>query len=306
VVHYGEADLQAMIDTLPVDKPLYAYSDMELTDLYEGVIPLVEICCAGPHVIPPLEQAISHAEGDRKILLAQALALVGSRQAVPALIEAVERHFHDDGLPARSAHIRYTQLPPDHGAMPDVVYLLYSLAMVPDERALPVWKQVIDRLASITEADFYDDLKGIFYYVDVVCFAAERLASADIIPALTQLHAHPAFHSKTSYAGFQADYVQERLAYLELVIGRALARCGSANGLVVLISYLHDNRALLAEHAHSELTAITEQDFGKDVPAWSRWLEFHADDLCPKPWRHPTEPVQAWNEVVLTSSPVEL
>lgn len=297
---YSEADLRRMIEALSADKPLYAYSDMELTDLYDERIPLVEICCAGPQVIPLLEHALTHADGSRRILLAQALALVGSRRAVPALVEAIESRLQGDMLPSRSAHIRYTQLPPDHGAMPDVVYLLYSLGMVPDKRALPVWRHVINRLALTIEADFYDEMKGVFYYVDAVCFAAERLAHAEMISALRQLHGCPAFHSKASYEGFQPDHVLERLAYLELVIGRALARCGSADGLVILISYLHDSRALLAEHAHSELTAITGQDFGKDAAAWSRWLEFHGDDIPAKPWIQPGEPVQAWAEVMLT------
>ena len=299
-IGYTDAELRQMIDTLPADKPLIAYSDMELTDLYEGLIPLVEICCAGERVIPLLKAAIANAQGARRVLLAQTLALVGSTAGVPALIEAIDRHLQGDRLPARTEHIRYTQLPPDHGAMPEVVYLLYSLGMTPDERALPIWRRVVDLLAHVTETDFYEELKGVFYYVDAVCYAAERLAHPALIPLLKSLHSYSPFHGKTSYGGFQPDYIQERLAYLELVIGRALARCGSVDGLVILISYLRDNRALLAEHAHTELVAITGQDFGKDVAAWNGWLEFNGESLPPLPYRRLTDPMQAWGEVVQT------
>jgi hypothetical protein len=288
--------LKAMIATLPADKPLYAYSDMELSDVFDDLIPLVEVCCAGPQVIPLLEAALDDADGAYAVLLAQALALVGSARGVPVLINAVAPHLAGDRLPARTAHIRYTQLPPDHGAMPDVAYLLYSLGMVPDARALPTFRHVVDLLAHVNEADFYEQMPGAFYYVDAVCFAAERLAHAGMIPVLRRLHAHPALNGKVSPDGFQPDYVQERLAFLEVVIGRALARCGDAQGFTLLITYLNDSRALLAEHAHSELAAIAGCDFGKDLQRWSEWLEQHADQLKPAPWRHLSDAVRAWRD----------
>jgi len=146
----------------------------------------------------------------------------------------------------------------------------------------------------VTTADFYEEMPGVFYYVDAVGYAAERSGTADFIPLLRQLHGYALFHGQMAYEGFQPDYMLERLATLELVIGRALARCGSADGLVILISYLQDSRALLAEHAHSELAAITGVDYGKDTAAWSRWLESNGDRLPAAPVRTPTEAMQAW------------
>jgi hypothetical protein len=143
-------------------------------------------------------------------------------------------------------------------------------------------------------------MKGVFYYVDSVCYAAERAGASGMIPLLEQLHAYAPLHSKTTYEGFQPDYIQERLAYLELVIGRALARCGNAEGFIILTSYLNDSRALLAEHAHTELVAITREDHGKDVREWSRWLEFNGENLASAPYRKPTEPMQVWDEAILT------
>ena len=83
------------------------------------------------------------------------------------------------------------------------------------------------------------------------------------------------------------------------MIGRALARCGSAEGYVILIGYLQDVRALLAEHAHGELVAISGRDFGKDATAWGQWLEEASDDLQPVPWQAPSEPVMAWDQKLL-------
>jgi hypothetical protein len=131
-----------------------------------------------------------------------------------------------------------------------------------------------------------------------VCFGAERLGDPAAIPMLIQLHSYAPFHRHVHSAGLQVDYLQERIAYLELLIGRALARCGSPDGYVILISYLRDLRAIMAEHAHTELCAISGQDFGKDPAAWSEWLEQQGDGLEPQPWLQPTDPMRVWQETI--------
>jgi hypothetical protein len=294
-VSYTDGELSRMIAALP-EFPLHEYSDMELTDRFEGLIPLVELGCAGPRVVPLLEEAHETAQGERKVRLAQLLALTGSAAGVPTLIEAILPQLDGVTLPPRTTHIRYTQLPPDHGAMPEVVHLLYSLGMTPDARALPVWERLAGLLAGVRESDFYEELKGTFYYVDAFGYGAERLATPALIPLLSQVHAAGPFHNRMATAAFEADFVLERLAYLELVLGRALARCGAVEGFLVLAAYLTDNRALLAEHAHTELQAITGEDYGKDASAWSQWIEQNADSLVPRPHPARTEAMDAWPE----------
>ena len=73
------------------------------------------------------------------------------------------------------------------------------------------------------------------------------------VPILTKLHSYPLFGGLISRSGQQADWFLERLAYGELLTARAMARCGSPEGYMVLINYLDDVRASLAEHAHEEL-----------------------------------------------------
>jgi hypothetical protein len=38
--------------------------------------------------------------------------------------------------------------------MPEVLYLLYSLGMTPDSRALPIWRRVVELLGAMGEEDF--------------------------------------------------------------------------------------------------------------------------------------------------------
>jgi hypothetical protein len=182
--------------------------------------------------------------------------------------------------------------------MPDVVYLLYSLGMARDSCALAVWEQVAERL-DFSDEDFRDGLKAPFYYVDALCYGAERLGDPRAVPMLLRLHSHPLLHGQVSRHGAQPDYMLERLATLELVIGRALARCGSPLGVQILTGYLDDARSLLAEHAHRELARISGHDFGKDAAAWQSWLAGQGGRLSPAAWRAPTDAQRAWEELIL-------
>ncbi|HEU5139652.1 MAG TPA: FAD-dependent oxidoreductase [Bacillales bacterium] len=282
--NYSNEELKRLVESLADDKPLYAYSDMDMSEVFHDRIPLVEVCTAGSSVIPILEQELPGAEGVYRLRLAQALAWYQSPAAVPVLAEEIEKQLEDggEGLPLRDSHIRYAGEPPDQGAMPDTAYLIYTLGLVPDKRNLIVWDQIADRLDAV-ETDISDGTKGLFYYVDAVCFGIERLADPEAVPILEKIYRHDAFREQTSGEGFQVAHSLERQAMLELSIARAKARCGSPKGAEVLIGYLTDVRALLAEQAHKELASISGKDFGKDARLWTEWLEEVKDDLQPCP-----------------------
>jgi flavin-dependent dehydrogenase len=302
LLRYTDAELEALIGGMAADRPLHTYSDMELDEVYLDRIPLVDVCCAGPHIVPMLEKALGQERDfSRRVPLARALALVGSTSGVGVLISAIQKQLAGDQLPECGATIRHAhEYAPDQAAMPHAACLLYSLGMARDSRALPVWQRVVDLLATAGEEDVWSRAKGVFHYVDALCTGAEQLGDPAAIPILKQLHSYAPFHRKELLRGFQADCLKERAAYLEVVIGRALARCGSPDGVVILINYLNDVRTILAEHAHDHLVAATGQDFGKDVAAWSQWLEMEGETLQPVPWSEPTDPVKAWGETVLT------
>jgi flavin-dependent dehydrogenase len=285
--YYDERELKALVESLDAKKPLYSYSVMEMGEVFREKIPIAEICTASCHrTVPILEEALSQAEGKCRVLLAQALSMFESPAGVMALIAEIKRHLANGTLPRRTSRILYTQLPPDQGAMPDVVYLIYSLGMTRDERSLTVWDKVAELLSPV-EKDFRDPYKGTFYYVDAVCYGAELLGDRKAISILNKIHYHACLRNQTIRNLLQPDFILERQAMLELAIGRALARCGSADGFSVLISYLDDNRVILAEGAHAELAAITGRDYGKDAHAWRHWLAKAKDSIkpCPLPER---------------------
>lgn len=292
---YTDAELENLLELLNPNKPLYSYGEMGMQEVFRDKMALVELCCAGPRVIPILKNALEKAEEpNHKLLLARMLALLGSPASLPVLLDTIMSELSGDALPELNTRISHAILPPDQGAMPGLAALLYVAGMVEDASMLPVFQRVIELLANNTEADIRDRDKGIFYYVDAVCLGIERLAGPGAVPMLHRLHSYAPFRDQVCPQGFQADFFYERQAYLELVIGRTLARCGSLEGYAVLVNYLDDARSLLAEHAHSELKAISGQDLGKDAEAWHRWLARQKFNLPVKPWKELTEPKRAW------------
>jgi len=87
---------------------------------------------------------------------------MGDATGLPDLLKAVAGQLEGERLPERSSAIRNTQLPPDQGAMPDVVYLLYSLGMLRNEKALPVLERVAEMLAQSSIEDFYSQSRETF------------------------------------------------------------------------------------------------------------------------------------------------
>ncbi|MBK8021401.1 MAG: FAD-dependent oxidoreductase [Chloroflexi bacterium] len=292
-------DIQRLIEAVTGEHPLSEYGEMDINQVFKGDIPFVELASAGEAAIPAIVDAMESASGRRRTQLAQVLALMGEKAALPVLVEALGPQLQADALPSLEGAIRNAQLPPDQGAMPETVALLYALGMVADARAMPLWQAVVDRLAAITLDDLRDGQQGIFFYIDALCFGMERLVDPSLIPLLLRLHSIECLRDQVSAAGFQPDYFEERAAYLELVIGRALARCGSPEGYAVLITYLRDVRGLLARHALTELTAISGQTFGADLSRWAEWLEQNAERLKPAPVTSPGDVEQIANQDVL-------
>jgi len=280
---YSGAELKRWVDALLTARPLLAYQDHPMFEVFRERIPFIEVCTAGPRAVPILEAALQRASGDARVVLAQGLALCGSPAGVPVLIDKIEQMLAGlKKVPPRATRVLYIQKPPDQGAMPEPAYLLYSLGMARDPRALAVWNRILGILDP-REEDFRDTLLGTFHYVDAICYGAERLADPRAIPVLEKLHSFPALRGLVSRSGFRPDYFFERQAMCELAIGKALTRCGSPAGYAIVIDYLNDNRVMLAEQAHTHLIRMSGADYGKDTRAWTGWLERWKGSLRPQP-----------------------
>jgi hypothetical protein len=248
-------------------------------------IPVVEICSADPALaVPILKEEMGRASGDRQVRLAQALAMFGSKAATPVLIEAIYRALDAWTLPgpprseSDASHAKGVR-----GGVPTPpADLLYSLGMTRDPRAIPVW----DKVAGMVKAeppDLAAELPYPFHFTDAICCGAELLGDPAAIPILKKIRSVPNLRNQSAKKGFQVNFELEKRALIEVTIGRTLASLGDAEGYEILIEYLDDNRASLAEFAHMGLEELTERDNGKDPRAWRQWLESARTSLKPIP-----------------------
>ena len=300
-LRFSAAELDTKMSRIDAETPLHRYSHMQNNVRYDGRVDLADLMCMGPEIVPYLEQQYAQSEGRMSLLLAQVLAVLGSRVGVAQLVEACLADLQGDRLSMQDDTIMYKGIPPDQNAASDVAFLIYSLGLARDARALPVWQRVINLLAHESPADIMDKDRSMYYYVTAVCHGIERLGDTRSVEMLQHLHQHEAFRHKQSLApdALEEDYVDERLAYLELLIARCLARCGNPGGYLSLIDYLQDVRGMHAEHAHTELINITGKDFGKNQARWADWLEHHGANLPCVAFTEVSDPVKAWSEEIL-------
>lgn len=278
-------EMQAWIWALDDSVHLYDYSDMEFDEVRREPIPIVMVCTAGRDIVPMLREELARPDSRRRLMVSRALAWYGDKAATSVLLEEIAGHLRAEVLPMRDSNIRHTQASPDQGAMPDLAYLLHTIAMVKDERAIPVLEEIVAKIDPTLER-FHDNRSGIFHYVDSVCEIAEGIGSAACLPALQRLHSIPLFHGHVCTNLVQPDFFEERLAYLEITVARALARCGCGLGLNVLVDYLSDCRHTLVRYAHHELVDITGQTFGEDVDAWRTHVAAMRE-VPARPWQSP-------------------
>jgi glycine/D-amino acid oxidase-like deaminating enzyme len=302
-----ELQIQNWIEhTIADPQPLWAISTMGVDEFSRQTVPFAGLCCSGQRGITLIEQALTRPlPAEARSKLGRALALMGSSAAVDVLIQALQPALSGSRLPDIQGDIRHTCTEaPDQAAMPEAAYLLYALALCRDQRALLVWHRVAELLTDETLEDIFSTQRGTFAYVDALCSGAESLGDPAIAPILEKLAAQTTFRgyvlTHPSYPpGRYPDYLYERAAYLELVLARALARCGSPHGVLTLINYLADVRTIYAKHARSELQAISGRDFGVDASEWVQWLESAEDSLKPTPWLAPLEIVSASQQDIL-------
>jgi hypothetical protein len=212
--------------------------------------------------------------------------MFGSKAATPVLIEAIERAIAGGNVPPKPV----LNSEKDGGAVEGTgigiptppADLVYSLGMTCDRRALAVWEK-LGSLIKPVPGDFADELPWPFHYADAICYGAELLGDAGVIPTLKKIHANSLLNNQSAKDGLQIDFDLEKRALVEVTIARTLARLGSAEGYETLIDYLDDNRASLAEFAHMSLEEVTGCNNGKDTQAWRRWLAGARDSLKPIP-----------------------
>ncbi|KPK84238.1 MAG: hypothetical protein AMJ81_06155 [Phycisphaerae bacterium SM23_33] len=247
----------------------------------------VNILARPKAAIPLLKEALAQADGKAKAELARALCFLGDPNGSPALLEELRRLLSDKTLPGISRGRVTPHHLPDQGFAPDATYLINTLARLGDRSIIPFLADIAKKVEPETHKT-----GTMFSYIFSVCYAAERLGAPGCIEALTILADKQGIRGGSIPRGTDprrtarglVSMRDDRYAYLELCLGRALARCGSRRGYRIMLEYLQDIRGSLARSAHDELVALTGLDLGYDANAWRASLR--SAKVVPKPYRH--------------------
>ena len=220
-----------------------------------------------------------------KVKIARALCCLGNTDAVPFLLDVIEKQV-ERGLP--SAYRPTLQYPPEHGWAPDPVYSLYAIGLAGAGRdAAPLMQKIASQIEDDAES-FRTKRDSPFEYVKAICAVAERNPVPELLPALEALFRKTCLREQVvrydDDMRLAGDTVLERLAYLELCIGRALARGADRRGYDILLGYLDDVRGFLARSAEDELSDLLGEPPSRDRSGWQSLLEAKVAELRPKPF----------------------
>ena len=285
---YSEEELREWVRQFDPEISLKSFGNTEMSEIRYSRIPFVEVCTSPSEVaVPVLEEELEKSSGDMQLRIALALAMHGSESGALVIYKEIEKQLSSVSLPVLKEHVQHSggpeRSPPDQGAAPVCANLIYALGMTRSDLNIFAIELVSEMFIADTIEDFQNKEKGLFFYVDAVGYSSELIASEAVIPYLKKMHANPFLNKRSLKSGIEERHVLERLGLMELILGRALARSGSAEGYEVLIEYLDDMRAILAEFAHGALVKITDRDFGKNKKEWSKWLTANNNKLEPVP-----------------------
>jgi hypothetical protein len=282
---YTEEELRRLVQQFDPDISLKSFGNTKMSEIRSSRIPFVEVCTSPPQkAIPILEDELIRSSEKMQLRIALALAMLGSESGALTIYTEIENQLQSS-LPLLKEHIEHSgpndRTPPDQGAAPVCANLIYALGMTKSHLNLRSIELVSEQFRAESIDDFKTKDKALFFYIDAVCYSANMIGSKKAIPFLKKIHNNQFLNNRSLKRGIEKDHVLERLSLMELILSRALARSGSEEGYEVLIGYLDDMRAVLAEFSHGTLVKITKRDFGKNKERWHNWLTTNIDRLKP-------------------------
>ncbi len=226
------------VAALREDEP-WEWLDAPPTEADDTVSPVIQVMLApAGEAVPLLHEALAHAgTPGLRLTLSRLLLWHGDDAGAPAVIREIRRLLDETpGLPRRTASVNYGQLLPDHGLMPECVYLLNSLSRAAKTPAAPLFGEVVRRIGQASR-DWSDIRAGIYCYVESIAYTAQTRNDPAFIPLLEQALSLPEFTCPP-----EEKRLEERLDMLKVTLLAALHRLGSPVGRAGLAAFLHDDR----------------------------------------------------------------
>ncbi len=232
-------------DSFPLAKEKVQRAVSQVVDQFDGI----QVLLADPDVsLPLLKQAYAGADNDKaKLVYAQILGMFGDSTGVQTLLSEIAQRSWDTGW-------RYTGMGQFGMSLSELDSLLIALGRTRDNRALDVILAKARQLNPQNE----------FSHYRAIAVALETLADPKAAAVLADLLKPPGMtgHAWTDLASVRAtihpsdtDTSARNQSLTELVLARALYRCGDWEGLgtKLLEHYSRDIRGHYARHARAIL-----------------------------------------------------
>lgn len=232
-------------DSFPLPKERIVEAVAGVVNGFDGL----EVILAQPQdALPLLSKAYRSAEDhESKVVYAHILGMLGNPIGAEALVTAVRSRAWDKGW-------NYTGMGQFGPCMSELDSLIIALGRTGDERALGPILEKVDQL----------DVASEFSHCRAVAMALESLGKSDAAEPLAQLLRKPGVqgHAFTDIRDARqrtpdnpVDTKTRNNSLRELILARALYRCGDYEGLGkrILTDYARDLRAHYARHAGAVL-----------------------------------------------------
>ncbi|MBR4235781.1 MAG: FAD-dependent oxidoreductase [Clostridia bacterium] len=231
----------------------WEWLDASVNDCASAPSPVIRILCSEAQEVLPLLKSRYAAASDHalRLLIARLMLFHGCGEGADAVVSAVRAALAacPQGLPERSGSLNYAQMLPDHGIMPEPVYLVNSLARCPDTDIEPLMREIYLRIVA-SERDWYSLKAGIYCWIETFPYTALRRRDKALIPYIKGLLRLPEFTRES-----EDPLLDERLHMLRTSLLNALYRLGDAEGGDGLRRYLSDRRAVFRTAAEKLLKA---------------------------------------------------
>ncbi len=237
-----EPDYQEIINGLRGDEPL-EWLDAPTNSYQASVQPIISLFLAdSAQILPLLQSAYSCMDrGSRRLLLARLLLWHRDERGAMDIIEEIYSLLRGEpGLPRRSGSVQYGQMLPDHGLMPEAVYLLNSLSRTRNTKVIALFELVLSRLMR-SKRDWYDLRAGIYCYVESFAFVARGREDRDFLPLLRALCGLDEFA-----ANQEDDLLTERFGMLRITLLDAMWHLRDKYGQAGLEEMTRSSRRALA------------------------------------------------------------
>lgn len=233
-----EAPLREVVEALRGDEP-WEWLDMPPQDRMRELSPVIRVMEAeAEEAVPLLRERYGEAcTRSLRLMLARLLLWHRDETGAEDVLEEIERLLGETaGLPRRAASVNYGQLLPDHGLMPEAVYLINSLSRAPGTPVKRLMTEVLERLERMPR-DWRDLRAGVYCYCESFAYVALGRRDRTLLPLLRRVLRLPELNQRE-----EDDLLQERFDMLRLTLLGAMHALGDPLGTDGLRAALCDER----------------------------------------------------------------